>query len=160
MRSMPSKHDTRMPPTCTSVISGTAARFSSSPALVTRENVHALIGSSATSAATEAATDASSHPTIRRLGGTLTAPCPFEQRGRGAERQEESGVAHVERPRADDQRRRGGQGVPGRAAVIEQARTQVQDRHQRRAPHGSARGHDLRVRNQQQQRDRTPPAGR
>ena len=92
------------PPTCTIAISGTATRLSSSPALVTRENVQALTGSSASSAASDAASDASSQ---RRAAGAAAAgprhaPRAFEQRGRRAERQDESGVAHVERPGADD----------------------------------------------------------
>src|SRR5262245_33156092 len=43
-----------MPATCTTDISGIAAKLSTSPAIVTRENVSAAIGNSATSAHTDA----------------------------------------------------------------------------------------------------------
>ncbi len=46
---------TTSPPTCATAISGTATRFSSGPASVTRENDAADTGISAISTATEAA---------------------------------------------------------------------------------------------------------
>ncbi len=53
-----------MPPVWTTDISGIAAKFSRSPAAVTRENTSALTGKSANSAETDAAS---------RPAGTLTA---------------------------------------------------------------------------------------
>ena len=77
----------------------------------------------------------------------------FEQRGSGAERQDESGVADVERLRAREESAGHRHRLPRRAPMIEKPRDQVHGRDQRRAPHRRPRGHHHRVTQQQDERD-------
>ena len=97
-----------MPAICTIVIIGIAAKFTMSPAKVTRENTNALIGSSAISAHADATSRARGRAEPwRRRQHVRRLRHADENAERRSERQREAGIDDLQRIGAEQNR--GGQ---------------------------------------------------
>src|SRR5882672_9062066 len=157
MPSMAFAQTATRPATWTRAIAGTATRFSTRPASVIRENVAAITGSRAISTAADAAIDATSHDSHRgRVSPWFITPSSAAVAPNVSTKPAlltSSGAMTTSRPPATAI-------LPRGAAMIEEARSQVDGRDQRRAPHRGPCGNDLRVREQQdQRRERGTAAG-
>jgi hypothetical protein len=96
---------------------------------VTLPNTDAITGSKTASTAADAATESVN------VGLVRCATRDFEQCDRSAEGEEEPGVAHLERPRTHDQRRRDRGRLPRRGPMVAGARREMRAGDERRSPH-------------------------